>query len=386
MKKKRAFKKLGLIIVCIALITVMSLPLTACDLDALTGNVTESPNPIAHLITEAQKETNPVRYINSVEDTKAMSVYNDTSTTSTEYFRRQTELYNLVVNERKRPTFTQGDPLEVVYSSALAVLDRYILNDMTPYERVHTVHDYLVSEIDYDQSLYDDYLNNSSVATSDNNDAFNLSGVLIKKLAVCDGISKSAAFLLALEGISAVRITGNYSVGGRAIPHAWNKVELNLSGSPKWYTFDATMDRQHYTVSDGTTDNVTANVVYSHGLFLRSDEVFDRTHLRDADQPFDHVADEDFDYFNDKYAYINGEYYKLEVKTYEELDAIFKAIAAAKRAVGKIELKLKITATDYNFDTYLTQAYSNILSPDFAASGRPWTQSGADVVMCLIYM
>lgn len=383
---KRTFKKFGLVIVCIALITLISLPLAACDLNALTGKVTESPNPIAHLIAEAQKEAAPVRYIDSVE-AQSMSVHNDTSTTSTEYFRRQTELYNLVVNERKRPVFAQGDPLEAVYTSALAVLDRYILNDMTPYERVHTVHDYLVSEITYNQSLYDDYLSGNGTATSDNNDSFNLSGVLIKKLAVCDGISKSAAFLLAIEGITAVRVTGNYYVGVNPVPHAWNKVELNLTGSPKWYAFDATMDRQHYTVSDGSSGTVSANVVYSHGLFLRSDEVFDRTHIRDQNQPFDHAADEDFDYFADKYAYINGEFYKLEVKTYEELDNIFKAIAAAKRAVGKIELKLKITpATDYNFDAYLNQAYSNILSPDFSASGRPWTQSGADVVMCLIYM
>lgn len=375
---KSAFKKISLIAVIALIMISVTLPLIGCE--NITGDHAATPNPTVHLIEESEKEENPVRYIDSVEE-RAMSAYTDSSTTSVEYFRRQTELYNLVVIDGYRPSFTVGDPLLNVYNGAIAILNRYIRNDWTEYQRVHVIHDFLVSQVTYDFTLYNDFVSGGSMANSDTNDAFNLSGVFVKRLAVCDGISKSAAFLCALEGIEATRVTGDYFDGKSESPHAWNKVLLNLNGTYQWYAFDATMDMISYEVT-GADGSVTSNKVLSHAFFLRSDEIFDRTHARDAVQPFDHACPEDFNYFADKYISIGGEFYRTDIKSVDDLNEIFRAVQSAGREVGKFEIKLSFEATNFDYSTYMQAAYANVLMPDSTS----WIQLGADVVMCLVYL
>ena len=136
------------------------------------------------------------------------------------------QLYYLVMNGYA-PAPIPGSMAERLYAAAREVLSRIIREDMSDFEKIKAVYDYLTHQVRYDrETAYsaDTYLVGEQ--------AYYLEGVFLNHLAVCDGKAKAAALLLNLLGIPCVRETGA-SEGG---DHAWNYVEIG----GKWYTFCST--------------------------------------------------------------------------------------------------------------------------------------------------
>lgn len=99
-----------------------------------------------------------------------------------------------------------------------------------------------------------------------------LEGIFLNKFykkdmhAVCDGKSKAFVLMCGIEGITAVRISGEASSDGKNFDgHAWNKVllDLNGTGDKEWYFVDTTWG----DVGFGVTDEYL-----SHAYFLLSDD------------------------------------------------------------------------------------------------------------------
>ncbi|MCH5350768.1 MAG: hypothetical protein J1F39_02215 [Clostridiales bacterium] len=337
----------------------------------------ETPDIAPHLISEPDE--NPVRPIDGREEA---TLSDFTLPLSDERYReRVDELYQVVAEDGKKPVLSENDPVKPVYDAAISLLNRYMLNAWQNSETgevstVHSIHDYLVSEVEYDNELYESSIKGEDVGR---NPAFDIDGPLLNKLSVCDGLSKTFVFLCAIEGIEAIRVTGTYM----SIHHAWNKVKVN----GEWYNVDVTADAANYLL-----DGNERRTQISHGFFLLSDYTFQsfvpRMHVFDSTVP----AITDYDYFgDDEMVNIGGKLYSRVVTSQTELNAVFEAIGKSNRGVGKIELKLdfegKINVN--NADMYtneINNAYTRVFDADFTtASQRPYFQAPNGVYLFLIY-
>ena len=351
---------------------------TALCVIALCAGCSNGPSPdiLPHLISEP--ESAPVRAIDGREETAMSAVTGELN--AEQYSARVEELYT-VVYEGGKPVFAPDDPVKPVYDAAIEMLDTYMLNSWRgnvsgELNTVHTIHDWLVYNVAYDFELYERYQKGESV---EHDRAFDISGVFLNKRAVCDGLSDAVDFLCAIEGISSMRVTGQFE----GVPHAWNKVRIGGA----WYNMDVTADAFNYNVDGGEFRKQI-----SHGFFLLSDDTL-RTF-----KPAAHIfsvaggsaAIADHDYYANKQLNIGGKSYNCTVRSQAELNAVFSAVSAQKGAVGKLELKLdfpdKANVNDKNmYEAEIAEAYSKLRSPDFSAASKPYYQYPNGVYLFLMY-
>jgi len=94
------------------------------------------------------------------------------------------------------------------------------------YEKILIVHDYLVDNIDYDQTVSKDNI-------------YNMYGAIVNEEAVCEGYAKAFKYLMNQVGVESIVVIGEATDSdGNTQNHAWNYVELNNT----WYAADATWD------------------------------------------------------------------------------------------------------------------------------------------------
>ena len=129
------------------------------------------------------------------------------------------------------PTFPrEGTKAELFYERAKMILREIITEDMSDYDKVLAIFDYLIDSVTYDYSAADA----PAARDSYKNVCYYLEGVFERGLAVCDGKAKAFVLFCAIEGIECLRDTGASKTGG--VGHAWNYV--NLDGY--WYLVDTT--------------------------------------------------------------------------------------------------------------------------------------------------
>ena len=101
-----------------------------------------------------------------------------------------------------------------------SIVSTLIEPQMSEYEQVKALHDYVALNIEYDQNA-DEY-SNSHFAE----------GALFYGLAVCDGYSSALKMLLNAAGIESLVIYGD----SLDVPHAWNQVKID----GEWFNMDVT--------------------------------------------------------------------------------------------------------------------------------------------------
>lgn len=346
---------------------------------SLFGKSPTPPTPV-HLISEDEAESAPVR---KIDERPSASVVGET------YIKRQESLLK-AVTDGCRPEFGEdGADVKEIYETALKVLNRYILNDFTEYERVHAIHDWLCSAVEYDEVLYRKYLDGETVLGE--NDSFHLSGVFLQNRAVCDGISKAFTFLCAIEGIESSRIVGEYYDENGAAAHAWNKVRLDGN----WYNVDATLDSSRITVNGKT------QTLVHHGFFCLSDEAMENEtfgrHYAIKDIEFNPVNEktpkESYPVYENLKIRIGDEQFDALVTSQQQLNEMFVAVRKSSRKVGKLDIKLKIEDVAPNvlgaYDRYIERALENVKNTDFeftpVLSVRPYIQYPDGAMLFLIY-
>ena len=102
------------------------------------------------------------------------------------------------------------------------------MNDLTgnTYNRTKQIHDCLVGNLSYDQTISKDNI-------------YNLYGALINRECVCEGYSKAFKYLLDQAGIDNVIVLGTATNSkGEIESHAWNYVLIDGA----WYAVDVTWD------------------------------------------------------------------------------------------------------------------------------------------------
>lgn len=240
-------------------------------------------------------------YIESVKETMSVSTSN--------------MLYKAVAWGYK-PVFmgSQADNLQQIYDNAKDALSYIVSDEMSEYEKVHAIYDYIIYNVRYDHdcaNAEDKYVSgNLSLNEKMKYYGYYLEGIFLNKFykkdmhAVCDGKSKAFVLMCGIEGITAVRISGEASSDGKNFGgHAWNKVllDLNGTGNKEWYFVDTTWG----DVGDDSKEFL------SHAYFLLSDDEVKNTHVEKtghgypkAEGKFDYYAHETYTSSGTEYNYV----------------------------------------------------------------------------------
>ena len=241
-------------------------------------------------------------YIDSVKETMSVSTSN--------------MLYKAVAWGYK-PVFmgSQADNLQQIYDNAKDALSDIVSDDMSEYEKVHAIYDYIIYNVRYDHdcaNAEDAYVSgNLSLNEKMKYYGYYLEGIFLDKFykkdmhAVCDGKSKAFVLMCGIEGITAVRISGKASSDGKNFGgHAWNKVllDLNGTGNKEWYFVDTTWG----DVGDDSKEFL------SHAYFLLSDDEVKNTHVENPGHGYP-KAEGKFDYFAHETYTSNGTEYNYVI-------------------------------------------------------------------------
>lgn len=290
-------------------------------------------------------------YIDSVKETMSVSTSN--------------MLYKAVAWGYK-PVFmgAQADNLQQIYDNAKDALSYIVSDDMSEYEKVHAIYDYIIYNVRYDHdcaNAEDAYVSgNLSLNEKMKYYGYYLEGIFLDKFykkdmhAVCDGKSKAFVLMCGIEGITAVRISGKASSDGKNFGgHAWNKVllDLNGTGDKEWYFVDTTWG----DVGDNSKEFL------SHAYFLLSDDEVKNTHVEKQGHGYP-KAEGKFDYFAHETYTSNGTKYNYVI-TNKNL--------AAQQMARALKTLPKSTIVEFEFAFSLTKDEAkNYAKEAMKASGR----------------
>ena len=225
-----------------------------------------------------------------------------------------------VLERGYKPIPVSGSPAERVYEKIKAALREIISDDMTDFQKVRAIHDYLVMNVVYDNALYSLAFTSTDVKSYN---GFYLEGVFDDKIAVCDGISKAFSAMANVEGIPCVRVTGKKTDATGNVGHAWNKVLINNA----WY------------IADATSDNVIVNDVgelLSLEYFLVTDVKMAKTYIADDYTELKATTEYSARYTDNAFKVLAAEY-DFVVDSDEELYALIKKAQSASVSGGSLQ-------------------------------------------------
>lgn len=261
--------------------------------------------------------------------TKTMNV-----STSNQLFRALSNFYKPVITDPQ---------IQQVYDEAISVLRTICDDEMTEYQKVLAIYDWIITNVVYDTNLFTRPNDENTVKY----DGYYLEGVFLKHKAVCDGKAKAFAMLCGMEGIRCLRITGDASQPANPSDksgHAWNKVFIDIDGDSvrEWYIVDTTWGDR--TVNYGGEIGLKENLSYQYFLLRDSDVASTHTEC-DLIYP---KATTTFDYYAN--TLVNGK--SLKVTSLAELGKILEYYndKADKSSDKSYSFEIKCRMTDYNKD------------------------------------
>ncbi|MCM1991930.1 DUF5050 domain-containing protein [Oceanirhabdus seepicola] len=172
--------------------------------------------------------------------------------------------------------YIDDDKIEKAYMKALEVIKENIDENMTDLEKLIILNDYIVKNAEYNTAIFVDE------KIPKDSDSFNLYGLLIDNLAVCQGYADGMKVFLDLLGIPNRVITGETQIKNRTQSHIWNVVKID----GKEYHLDPTWN-------DPIPDK-KGKVSYAY--FLVDDAVIDNNHTWDKEK-FGALNNKEFSYF-----------------------------------------------------------------------------------------
>lgn len=289
-------------------------------------------------------------YIDGVKETMSVSTSN--------------MLYKAVAWGYKPVFMGEQADLKQIYDNAKDALSYIVSDDMSEYEKVHAIYDYIIYNVRYDHdcaNAEDAYVSgNLSLNEKMKYYGYYLEGIFLDKFykkdmhAVCDGKSKAFVLMCGIEGITAVRISGEASSDGQNFGgHAWNKVllDLNGTGDKEWYFVDTTWG----DVGDDSKEFL------SHAYFLLSDDEVKNTHVEKTGHGYP-KAEGKFDYFAHETYTSNGTEYNY---------VITNRNLAAQQMARALKTLPKSTIVEFEFAFSLTKdAAKNYAKEAMQKAGR----------------
>lgn len=269
-----------------------------------------------------------------------------------------TEQLFMVVQGGKAPNFVNGSAVaQTVYNNAKNVLKTIINDQMTDYEKVVAIYDWLVANVEYnydfeqlmiDNPNLDDYTDiNQNTIIGDCMYNY-LEGVFYSNnpSATANGFAKAFVLLCKIEGIDAIKINGTKS-GNK---HYWNKVYLdvtpnNETNDPCWLTVDIASSFRNRTIGE------TKFMLPTYSYFLVTDaKLTGDLSLREVYTPNKNAQ-----------AVTKGNYYNNSIYSYNK--QMLKNGASGVSVVtytgsGTLQYQTTITEEAYILDVLKYMAYN----------------------------
>lgn len=240
--------------------------------DAEAGSVEEESTSKKTEATTKKKETTAPETTKNQETTTKKKT-ETTTKKKTETTKQQTTTTKLDNKTNAAPTNKPSGYVTVEIKPSVnadkeadRIISNIISDDMSEYERVKAIHDWIVINVQYDYAG----LQNNTVAET----AYNADGALRYKLAVCQGYAEAFQLLCAKAGVQAQMMygeAGNNIDGWQS--HAWNVVRIN----GEWYQIDCTWDDP---LVNGVIVTGRDNLSYTY--FLLTDTEMYSDHKLDA--------------------------------------------------------------------------------------------------------
>lgn len=306
-----------------------------------------------HIMRSEDEKYSSTAYDDFVSDRQFVS----TTVTTSE------ELYWAVEN-KVTPIVTSGSRAEQIYNIAKSTLNSIVSDDMTDYEKVLSIFDWICCNTIYDNlsTTHNAYkvFDFGTITTSDDQEGitvipvYYLEGVFLTGFAVCDGLSKAFSLMCNMEGIDAIRIVGTARAGNTVGGHAWNKVLLDKNPEDnipaEYYTVDITWTT--------TYDLDLEEEVTLHTYFLLSDAEIAETHFYYSNRnKFGYYTSSDiYGYHNNTIFQHNDNNYDLVITSDEELDILLDYILLNNKKYMEI-----VFDYDYMCSNYLEKTESTKL-------------------------
>lgn len=230
--------------------------------------------------TKNEQQTTTKKQETSTQETTTKKEQ-QTTTNSAEIETNEQATTNSAYTESDRGnaiTITEFSPSTTAINKAKAIVSSIIANNMSDYECVKAIHDYLIKNVNYDYAgLEDKSVNDPS------HPSHTAESALCSNLAVCDGYAQAFELLCAQVGIEVHMMygeAGNAQDGYES--HAWNVVKL----AGEWYQVDCTWDDpliNDVLITDGS------NITYQYFLLTDSEMYVDHI-LNKADTPNEKIC------------------------------------------------------------------------------------------------
>ena len=232
-----------------------------------TGNsLIKLPNKISEILELEQGNVEAVFSIaiNAFEYDNPDVFYLDNSKMVLYYERDSLGNYSIYLkgNEQNPNYLIEGFNNKEQVEQAQTEIDRIveqIKNEteiLSTENKIRYIHDWLVSNIKYDETL--NKINRS-----------NIYGAFIEKEVTCAGYAKAFKYIIDKLNIECIIVQGTATSNNKTENHAWNYIKLDN----KWYGIDCTWDDPIIIGGNGNESN---KIYYTY--YLKGKSVFDVTH------------------------------------------------------------------------------------------------------------
>ena len=237
-----------------------------------------------------------------------------------------TEQLVYVLERKTKPVFTKNCIASEIYETMKSILREIVDDNMSDYDKVKAIHDWLILNVTYDNELLELVSKSQNIKEYK---GFYLEGVFLDKKAVCEGIAKAFACMANIEGIPCVVEEGYQTKNPKGVGHAWNKVYIDNT----WYILDAT--------SDGLIINNSIEVL-SYQFFLIDDKTMQSKY---TGKKYNNLKCNDNYNYYEKYGFnYNEESYDYSIDSVTELANLIGYFNITNSVNDSIEFKI-----NYNY-------------------------------------
>jgi hypothetical protein len=178
-------------------------------------------------------------------------------------------------------TGTEKEERQLQIDNAVEECLNGISSDMTEYDKIKYIFEYIVNTVDYDLQAPDNQ---------------NIYSALVSKSSVCAGYSRAAQYLLEKMGVECIYVTGEIPNQG---PHAWNIVKCNN----QYYQMDITFGDPVFVETENGGNMPEKSINYDY--LCCSDAEIMKNHTMDTLVNYPPCTSTDLNYYK-----LNGMYYE----------------------------------------------------------------------------
>ncbi len=245
----------------------------------------------------------------------------------------------LALEQGYKPVPVANSNADKVYKAAKEVLREILDDEMSDYEKVLAIYDWITYNTIYDKGLEKETSRLKS-GTSDyralyKNTSFYAEGVFFYHRAVCNGIGSAFSILANIEGVQAIKVMGKVSSGS----HTWVKVYID----GEWFICDPTwanaVDYSEYAEYDRYIEYITYDF-----FMLSADEATynEREEFKDKPAVKYYAGDTLFDYYATASIVYNNKLYTKYVKSIEALEAIILSYSSKLNSGDNIQFSIRM--------------------------------------------